>query len=428
MTVDTAAFNEEDSEQLRVNDEANLDQLRANNEEDFDQLRANVEAMTIVSDLRRKLIGGISEEDVKKCINAIQHHYQDAEKTLLDRVEYLETSKKKIIKEFEAFKQESEAQKADLQEQLELAFAELSDYQTRHQELEAKLQTIEERYSSELSRIEAEKQKISMEYQELTNHVADLEKHNKEIAEEKLDLENKHRSQKFRIAVLEQEIQLSRQELDERSKLCEELRKQNNELALARQDSESKAEKELRAKRIELANSIEMREMLEAKIEELQQQLAQSQKKSEELYQAFLEMEQKAQSLEKQVAENAKHKSYKDEIEAIYKQLNLLNEQLIVNENLQRELDAEKMRAEKLEQEISELLDCVLELKNRHYAEQIQLENHFIELEEKQKAMQSDVDGFRLNLHKFCGDTGTDINDLYERVKNRYELLKQAGT
>ena len=31
----------------------------------IDQLRANVETMTIVSELRRQLIGGICEEDVK---------------------------------------------------------------------------------------------------------------------------------------------------------------------------------------------------------------------------------------------------------------------------------------------------------------------------------------------------------------------------
>ncbi|HCF48742.1 MAG TPA: hypothetical protein DER60_00575 [Syntrophomonas sp.] len=101
---------------------------------------------------------------------------------------------------------------------------------------------------------------------------------------------------------------------------------------------------------------------------------------------------------------------------------------MIVNENLQRELDAEKKRAEKAEQDISELLDCVLELKNRLYADQIQLEGHFVELEEKQKAMQSDVDGFRSNLNKFCGDTGAEITDLYETAKKRYELLKQAGS
>ena len=82
-----------------------------------------------------------------------------------------------------------------------------------------------------------------------------------------------------------------RQELEERSTLCEELRQQNNELALALQESEGKAEKELRAKRIELANSMEMREMLEARIEELEQQL-QSQKKNEELYQALVGMKE----------------------------------------------------------------------------------------------------------------------------------------
>ena len=109
-----------------------------------------------------------------------------------------------------------------------------------------------------------------------------------------------------------------------------------------------------------------------------------------------------------------------------YQQLNLLNEQLIVNETCSVSRCPEN--AGQKEQEMAELLECVLELKNRLYADQIQLENHFIELEEKQKAMQADVDGFRLNLHKFCGDTGTEINDLYEQVKSRYELLKQSGS
>jgi chromosome segregation ATPase len=406
MTVDAAAFNEED----------------------FDQLRANVEAMTIVSELRRQIIGGISEDDVKQCINTIQHHYQDAEKALLDKIEALESYKRKIMKESETLRQENEAEKAALHEKLEVVTADLSDYQTRCQENEIQLKEIEERYSAELNQLESERQQLGSEYSELAQQAADLEKHSKEITEEKIDLENKYRAQKFRIAVLEQEIALSRGELDERTKLCEELRQQNNELALALKDTESKAEKEIRAKRIELANSLEMREMLEARIEELEEQLSQSKKKTEDLYQAFLEMEQKAQVLEKQVDENSKPVSYKGEIDAIYHQLNLLNEQLIVNENLQRELDAEKKRAEKAEQDISELLDCVLELKNRLYADQIQLEGHFVELEEKQKAMQSDVDGFRSNLNKFCGDTGAEITDLYETAKKRYELLKQAGS
>ena len=346
----------------------------------------------------------------------------------MNRIEHLENSKREIIQEFEAFKQESEKQKAGLQKRIENALADLSDSQTRYQELEAKLQAVEECYISELSRIEGEKHEINQECQELARHVADLESIIKKSPKKNWSWKTSIVFQKFRIAVLEQEIELVRQELEERSTLCEELRQQNNELALALQESEGKAEKELRAKRIELANSMEMREMLEARIEELEQQLAQSQKKNEELYQALVGMKQKAQSLEEEVAENSRRLSYKGEIEAIYQQLNLLNEQLIVNENLQRELDAQKMRAKKAEQEMAELLECVLELKNRLYADQIQLENHFIELEEKQKAMQADVDGFRLNLHKFCGDTGTEINDLYEQVKSRYELLKQSGS
>ncbi|HCF48740.1 MAG TPA: hypothetical protein DER60_00565, partial [Syntrophomonas sp.] len=111
MTVDAAAFNEED----------------------FDQLRANVEAMTIVSELRRQIIGGISEDDVKQCINTIQHHYQDAEKALLDKIEALESYKRKIMKESETLRQENEAEKAALHEKLEVVTADLSDYQTRCQ-------------------------------------------------------------------------------------------------------------------------------------------------------------------------------------------------------------------------------------------------------------------------------------------------------
>ena len=89
-------------------------------------------------------------------------------------------------------------------------------------------------------------------------------------------------------------------------------------------------------------------------------------------------MKQKAQSLEEEVAENSRRLSYKGEIEAIYQQLNLLNEQLIVNENPQRELDAQKM-GQKRSKKWPNCWNVFWSLKPP-YADQIQLENHFIEL------------------------------------------------
>lgn len=414
MPDDVAAFNEED--------------CKTNNEEEFDQLRANVEALTIVSELRRQIIGGISEDDVKQCINTIQHHYQGAEKTLLDKVEALELNKRRMTRDFEVYRQETEREKNLLEEKLNQAMSDFSDYKSRCEQAELELTVIVDRYTLEINQLETEREMISIQCGELSRQVEELEKHSKVIAEEKLEFENKNRTQKFRIAVLEQEIALSKGELDERSKLCEELQRHNSELAQTLQEQDGKSEKEIRAKRIELANSLEMREMLEARIEELQEQLSLSKKKAEDLYQAYLEMEQKTQLMEKQYTEYSKPVSYKEEIVAIYNQLNSLNEQLIVNENLQRELETERQRAEKAEFDLAELVDCVAELKNRLYADQIQLEGYFMHLEEKQKAVQNDVDDFRSNLKKFCGDTGAEISGLYETVKKRYEVLKKVGT
>lgn len=432
MPDDIAAFNEAEikankEEVTPLYDQGPSDLLQVVSP-DFDQLRANVEALTIVSELRRQIIGGISEDDVKQCINTIQHHYQGAEKTLLDKIEALESNKRKLIRELELLRQESDREKAVLQDQLDKAMMDLSKYKSRCDEAEAEYLAIDDKYAAEIERLDSDRNHLKVRCSELSRQVEELEEHSKQLAEEKLDLENKHRTQKFRIAVLEQEISLSKSELDERIKQCEELKQHNSELVQSLEDYEGRADKEIRAKRIELANSLEMREMLEARVEDLQEQLALSKKRADELYQAYQEMERKVQLLERQNAEHTKPISYKVEIEAIYNQLNSLNEQLIANETLQRELDIERKRADEAEQDLAELVECVAELKNRLYADQIQLEGYFMHLEEKQKEVQNDVDEFRSNLKKFCGDTGEEINGLYETVKTRYDLLKKASS
>jgi hypothetical protein len=431
MPEDIAALNEadfgaynEDPKPLYSQGPSDLLQTVA---PDFDQLRANVEALTIVSELRRQIIGGISEDDVKQCINSIQHNYQESEKALLDKIETLESNKRKMVRDFELLKQKSESEKAVLQNKLDQTLTELSQFRKRCEEAETELLASNDKYLLQLNQLENDSNLLSVRCSELVRQTEEIEQHCKQLAEEKLDLENKHRTQKFRIAVLEQEISISKSELDERIEQCEKLKQHNSELVQALQDHEDRTDKEIRAKRIELANSLEMREMLEARIEELKEQLSQSKEKADELYQAYLEMEQKAQLLEKKNSEHSKPISYKEEIEAIYNQLNNLNEQLIVNENLQRELELERQRAEKAELGLAELVECVADLKNRMYADQIQLEGYFMHLEEKQRAVQNDVDEFRSNLKKFCGDTGDEINDLYETIKNRYDLLKKVS-
>lgn len=307
-------------------------------ESKFNQLRTNAEKVTIQSDLRRKLIGGISEEDVEKYINSVKLQFQFNENELLDRYEKLQASKNELASEFDRFRQKKAGEKAQMQEALDNALADLAEYMNQCNEKDTLIAEMDEKYSLEINRLESE----------------------------------------------------------------------------------------LQVKSTEASNDNETMILFEAKIHELEEQVYESRKIAEEYSTACAEMEKQLILEKENVRQLAEEKAglstkvidIKSEINTMYKQLVSLDEQLDISESLKKQLEQEKLRADKAEQNMTRFLQCMSGIKDRFQVDQDQLERHIAEIEEKHRTIQSDVNGLRNKLVSCRTDTGTEISELYAAIKN----------
>ena len=319
------------------------------NEGNLHMLRNKVEKKLSHSDMRRKLIGGISEEDVSIYVDSMRQQFRLVEDELRQQFRELQQSKDELRKEYEAYRQRSGEEKAGMQEALENALVEASRFKDECSEKDGMIQKINERFDSEVGR--------------LTDAGSQLESERDELKKQLLSYER-----------------------------------------------ETKAEG-----------------TLALKVKELEEQLLESQKTAEEYQKSMREMERQvseehmnlARAQEDKTNLNSRVASFKSEIDAIYKQLGSLNEQVSANESLQQELELERLRAEKAEQDMSQFRELMSGLKDKFHKDQIQLDVQFNEMEEKQKAMQDDINGLRENLEDFCKATGTEIDDLFATLENK---------
>lgn len=78
--------------------------------------------------MRKKLIGGISEEDVSIYIESVRHQFQLIENELNRQIIELQASNEKMRRNFEEYRQKAGEDKINLQEALKNAVADSSRY------------------------------------------------------------------------------------------------------------------------------------------------------------------------------------------------------------------------------------------------------------------------------------------------------------
>ncbi|MCD8509824.1 MAG: hypothetical protein LRY73_08105 [Bacillus sp. (in: Bacteria)] len=79
---------------------------------------ALVRKLSMQKDMRRKVIGGISEEDVNLLIQNIQEYFEELEKDYNTKITELTDSKTKLVTEFDQYIQHSKKEKAALEASL----------------------------------------------------------------------------------------------------------------------------------------------------------------------------------------------------------------------------------------------------------------------------------------------------------------------
>lgn len=90
-----------------------------NQEDSVNIIRNKVKEDIVKSDFRRKLIGGISEDDVEDYINMIQLQFQYKENKLNEQIEELISLKDKLRIEFNTYIEKADHEKNSLQKELE---------------------------------------------------------------------------------------------------------------------------------------------------------------------------------------------------------------------------------------------------------------------------------------------------------------------
>lgn len=107
-------------------------------------IRNKVKEDVVKSDFRRKLIGGISEDDVEDYINMIQLQFQYKENKLNEQIEELISLKDKLRIEFNTYIEKAEQEKKKLLEDLENTKKSLEEQTMQCNENEALISDLKE--------------------------------------------------------------------------------------------------------------------------------------------------------------------------------------------------------------------------------------------------------------------------------------------
>ncbi|KUG04829.1 chromosome partition protein smc [hydrocarbon metagenome] len=471
--------------------------LTPHNEDKLRALRNNLEKLSLQSDFRKKVIGGLSEDDVIKYIDGLRQQSQMVEDELSHHIEELQHAKEKLLKEYEQFKQETREEKVKLQEIADKAVAESAVYMQECQDHAAL-------YNMEIDKVVNENQRLENERNQLEEQVLLLEKELGRLNSYVNEYTNERKHYRDQIVELEQEILSNQNRLNEQIKLGEDLerkfefeksktasaakdisslRQKISNLEEAQKEKQVKFEEEIRINQ-ELVQELELErsrvnsaqktiDTQTLNIKELEEQLLTNIKTSEEYLEKTLELEQeleeerrklhgstetigiqnsKIEDLEKQLFENIKTTeeylaknqeleqelknanqnsgradssllNFKGEVDVIYKTLDNIKVQIDINDKLQQQLDHERSRAERVEKDMAQISEWAYNLKEKFHLNQRQLEVQFGNIEEKHKAMQSDINGLRSNLETFSVGTGTEIDNLCATVDSSNQLI-----
>lgn len=127
--------------------------------------------------------------------------------------------------------------------------------------------------------------------------------------------------------------------------------------------------------------------------------------------------EKSLKSLEDKLKNRDSANSASFEIHTLYKQLDHIKDQVIIIENLQKQLEIERAISVKAEDDINQLCNFIEEMKERFSEDKKALEIKLLEIQEKQKSIESDVKSFNNSLFKYSTLDFTEIDNLIKSRK-----------
>jgi len=339
------------------------------------QLRKKVENLSPQQGFRRKVIGGISEEDVQEFVKSLYEQAQKNEEIYKKKIEDLTSYGETLSGRLESDKSELEKLK------------ESAGYL---QYLNTKMETDMKKLRKDLeqSRLNlAEVRKLKNNDKEQAELADSYKKEVKRLEDEVCQLIIDKEEMVRRVSDLEEEINLSRSQLAERG-----------ENGGAQAGNNFGGDKELALT------------MLEDKVAMLEGQLEESHKK----------FKREQINTARMSEENANLKARIDQLrDETYKQLEVLAEQLKERGQMEDQLSNERIRANNVENDMSELVEMVLNLRNKFQNEQRQLDDKLSMVKKKHF---EEEDGYQY-VEQIMQQTTQDLENIFLSAQNNVNSI-----
>lgn len=353
------------------------------NQDSLMYLQTKLNKDSIKYTFRKKLFGGLNQDDVIKYVTGIEDDFLKIEQKLRKDMSELSDSRRSLVMEFENFKSTTFQEKKSLEEELKESNVSLASYKEELNNLNSELEQISSNENAEMVQLKNGMSQMQDVINQAFEKISMLENEIIRMTEEKNELMSKLSEAEMEVqqmkgfaSAIEEESKNYKLRISELENAPSEIVMDQEELDRIQVDFETKIGAEKSANEmleLSLVSANEKIEALEASIGEIMLKV-----------EAQKELTAKAEQdlkLEKALVSSYKINGFKNEFANLYQQLDYLSdEQVRTNSELQEKLEMEKIRASKAELRMAELMKCVKALNEKLSSEQYLFNEQFSQI------------------------------------------------
>lgn len=374
------------------------------NQDSLMYLQTKLNKESIKYTFRKKLFGGLNQDDVIKYVTGIEDDFLKIEQKLRKDLSELSDSRRSLVMEFENSKSTAFQEKKNLEEELKESQVSLSSYKDELNNLNSELEQMRNNENSELVQLKNGMSQMQDVINQAFEKISTLENDIIRVTEEKNELMNKLSDAEFEA----QQFKGFASAIEEESKnyklRISELENAPSEMVLNQEEHdriqvafETKIGAEKSANEmleLSLVSANEKIESLEASIGEIMMKI-----EEQKLLTAKAEQDLKH---ERALVSSYKITGFKNEFANLYQQLDYLSdEQVRTNNELQEKLEIEKTKASKAELKMAELMKCVKALNEKLCTEQFFFNEQFSQIAKSRSQFTEEVNEIFASLNEF---------------------------
>ena len=374
------------------------------NQDSLMYLQTKLNKDSIKYTFRKKLFGGLNQDDVIKYVTGIEDDFLKIEQKLRKDMSELSDSRRSLVMEFENFKSTTFQEKKSLEEELKESNVSLASYKEELNNLNSELEQISSNENAEMVQLKNGMSQMQDVINQAFEKISTLENEIIRMTEEKNELMNKLSEAEMEVqqmkgfaSAIEEESKNYKLRISELENAPSEIVMDQEELDRIQVDFETKIGAEKSANEmleLSLVSANEKIEALEASIGEIMLKVEAQKELTAKAEQDF--------KLEKALVSSYKINGFKNEFANLYQQLDYLSdEQVRTNSELQEKLEMEKTRASKAELKMAELMKCVKTLNEKLCTEQFFFNEQFSQMAKSHSQFTEEVNEIFASLNEF---------------------------